>query len=314
MTEPSISVPLLDFFGLPHGRFAEHYSLLTTSPSGLGLNSYLPIPFARSLRIELVNETKHRIGVTYQIDYTLEPAPESATYLHATFRRENPTVLRRDFVIAEGFKGPGRFLGCVVGIRPLDTSVFYGEGELKIYRDGDREFPTICGTGLDDYIGSAGGLAGHSGPYAGAPLVLLSPDRDQSAMATPDFLGFYRWHVPDPVMFQTDLRVTLQQIGHVPRFTTAAEVDRYQQSDLLAGPGWVAGPDGSLFFGLAERQDDYCATAFVYCRTPLPVPRYDTEAARADLDLLPYERRALAVPSTDPIDEATLSAMLDLFP
>src|SRR5207244_10034943 len=105
-----------------------------------------------------------------------EPAmPDGVSYLHVAFRRDNPTVMRRDFVITEGLSGPGRFLGCNVGVRVIDTGNWYGEGEVKVFRDGDRDLPTICGTGLEDYIGSAWGLGAHAAPSAGGPLV-VSPD------------------------------------------------------------------------------------------------------------------------------------------
>jgi len=143
--EPSVSVPAFDFFGLPHGRYAEFYSTLICTNTGRGLNSFIPLPFGRSLRIEFTNSSQVPVGLCYQIDYTLEPSFQEHTgYLHAAFRRQNPTTLRRDFVIVDGLKGPGRFLGCVVGIRPADSSHWYGEGEVKIYRDGDNEFPTTA--------------------------------------------------------------------------------------------------------------------------------------------------------------------------
>lgn len=282
MSEPSISVPVGDFFGLPHGRTAEFYSQLITVPEGRGVNSYIPMPFGRSVRIELTNETDKAIGLTYQIDYTLEPLlPERTNYLHVSFRREDPTTLRRDFVVTEGLRGPGRFLGCVVGIRVIDDA-FYGEGEMKIYRDGDQEFPTICGTGLDDYVGSAYGLRCHYGPYAGTPLWLSAPDADKSPLSSPDFLSFYRWHIPDPIMFSKDLRVTLQQIGWIPKLESKEELERYKATHLPAAKDWV--------LGLAERQDDYCATAFVYCRTPQSVPRLNIDSSIAKIARMPYEK------------------------
>jgi len=292
MSEPSISAPVADFFGLPHGRATEFYSQLITVPEGRGINSYIPMPFGRSVRIELTNEADKAIGLAYQIDYTLEPLlPERTHYLHASFRRENPTALRRDFVITEGLKGPGRFLGCVVGIRVLDKSTFYGEGEMKIYRDGDQEFPTVCGTGLEDYVGSAYGLSRHYGQYAGAPLMLFAPDADKHPLASPDYLSFYRWHIPDPIMFSRDLRVTLQQIGWIPRFKSEEELERYKATHLPAsGKDWILSQDGKRLMGIAERQDDYCATAFVYCRTPQPVPRLDIDSAIANVARMPYEK------------------------
>ncbi len=99
----------------------------------------------------------------------------------------------------------------MIGIRPIDGGMWYGEGEVKMFRDGDRDLPTICGTGLEDYVGSAWGMGPHAGPYTGAPLDVRAPGTSPAAI--PDFVGFYRWHLPDPVVFADDLRVTIQQIG-----------------------------------------------------------------------------------------------------
>jgi Protein of unknown function (DUF2961) len=208
--EPSISVPAVDFFGVPWGRPVHLSTALTAINEGRGFNSYLPMPFRRSVRVELANAADRAAYLYFQIDYTLEPdLPPAAGYLHATFRRENPTRLRRDFVIADGLRGPGRFIGCVVGVRVLDGGRWYGEGEVKVYLDGDTDLPTICGTGLEDYVGSAWGMGVHQTLYAGAPLEV----RDPEGGPNPDFVGFYRWHVPDPIMFAREFRMTIQQIG-----------------------------------------------------------------------------------------------------
>jgi len=287
-TEPSISVPALDFFGLPQGRPVPYASALTAAQEGRGFNAYFPMPFRRRLRMELTNGTARPISFYYQLDYTREAAlqPE-AGYLHVSFRRENPTVMARDFVIAEGFRGPGRFLGCVVGIRVLDEGHWYGEGEVKVYRDGDRDLPTICGTGLEDYVGSAWGMGPHFALYGGAPLdVRESPSHPQ-----PDFVGFYRWHVLDPVVFERDLRVTIQQIGAVFfREGEEAEFERFAATHPAAGIGWDHTRPGFIASGIYERVDDYSAAAFVYCREPQPVPRLDAAAAAADIERKEYEK------------------------
>jgi hypothetical protein len=289
--EPSVSVPLLDFFGAPLGRPVPYTSQLTVVAEGRGFNAYFPMPFVDHVRIELHNRSARFVECYYQLDYTVEDAlPSDVGYLHAAFRRENPTTMKRDFVIAADLRGPGRFLGCVVGIRPIDTGDWYGEGEVKIYRDGDTEFPTICGTGLEDYVGSAWGMGAHHGPYAGAPLDVRAPD--VAAEAIPDFVGFYRWHVPDPIVFHDDLRVTIQQIGaawFLP--SDDAKADAYFAAHPPAGRGVLRGVL-PVTFGIAERVDDYCATAFVYCRDPQPVPRLDIAAATADLERRSYERAA----------------------
>jgi hypothetical protein len=291
--EPSISVPLPDFFGAALGRPVAYSSLLTVIAEGRGFNAYFPMPFRKHVRIELHNHSTRYVECYYQIDYTLEPSiAEDAGALHATFRRENPTELRRDFVIADGLRGPGRFLGCVVGIRIIDPGRWYGEGEVKVFRDGDTELPTICGTGLEDYVGSAWTMGPHHGPYAGAPLAVRAPRDSMEAISNPEYVGFYRWHVPDPIVFAEHLRVTIQQIGS-DWFATGAEgeADAFFGEHEVAGRGVLRGVlPGIAAIGLFERVDDYCATAFVYCRDVQAVPRVDVAAATADLSRRSYER------------------------
>lgn len=286
---PSVSVPLLDFFGQVHGRPCEHYSALLSSPEARGFNSYIPIPFQLAVRVSLTNDSKHHVRLFYQIDYTIEPAamvPRS--YLHVSFRRDNPTKMANDFVILDGLEGPGRFLGCCLGIRVLDSGTWYGEGEVKIFLDEDDPHPTICGTGLEDYIGTAWGLGCHFGLYAGAPLVLPDPGLEKPDNFKPDWVGLYRWHLPDPVMFASRIRVTIQQIGlAVFDDSQAVQFRKYTEQHPVTPKGW--GRIGTTTFGLVERCDDYCATAFVYCTRPQAVPAYANGAAVADLDLLEFE-------------------------
>jgi hypothetical protein len=282
--EPSVSVPVLDFFCLPHGRAAPVASALVAVQEGRGFNSYLPMPFAKHVRIEYTNASDRVITLYYQLDLTLDGgAGESTGYLHTLFRRENPTVMRRDFVIASGLRGPGRFVGCSVGVRVLDTGIWYGEGEVKVYRDGDTDHPTICGTGLEDYVGTAWGLGAHSALYGGAPLDVRPP-----ASTSPTFVGFYRWHLLDPIMFREELTVTIQQIG-AAMFGVGDDAARraYEADHPVAGDGWTQ--MGSTTIGIVERVDDYCATAFVYAAEPQPVPRVDVAGAVADIGRAPFE-------------------------
>lgn len=284
---PSVSVPALDFFGLPHGRPVAYASALTTAQEGRGFNSYVPMPFRGHARVEITNGSERALDLYHQLDVTLGPVPDDAGVLHASFRRENPTTMTRDFVIAGDFRGPGRFVGCAVGLRVLDDGFWYGEGEVKVYRDGDRELPTICGTGLEDYVGTAWGMGPHHAPYAGAPLEVARSPR----APLPHLVGFYRWHVVDPIVFEDELRVTIQQIG-MALFLTGQEdgFEAFRATHPEAGDGWITNPrPGVLAMGLHERVDDYCATAFVACREPQPVPRLDLAAALADIGRLPHE-------------------------
>jgi hypothetical protein len=286
---PSISVPCLDFFAMPLGRPVAYHSALASAQEGRGFNAYYPMPFRESCRIVVTNSSGRTLPFYFQVDYTLEQAiAADAGYLHVSFRRENPTRLREDFVIADGLRGPGRFLGCAIGIRTIDKADWYGEGEVKVFLDGDADLPTICGTGLEDYAGSAWGMGAHFAHYAGAPLEIRDP---QTRRGVPDYVTFYRWHIPDPIVFRESCRVTIQQIGYASfREGQEEEFEAYNASNPPAGAGWAKNTrPGMLAQGIAERVDDYCATAFVYCSEPQPVPLLNIAAAVADIGRKEYE-------------------------
>ncbi len=292
MTEPSISVPCLDFFGATLGRPTPMNTALTAIQEGRGFNSFVPIAFGRHIRIEITNASDRDMSFFYQLDYTLGAGADDG-YLHCTFRRENPTTLKQDFVIEEGLRGPGRFLGCVVGIRCFEGQVWYGEGEVKIYKDGDTDFPTICGTGLEDYVGTAWGMGPHVSFYAGSQLDVRPADSNPS-FSNPDYCGFYRWHVVDPIMFEREMKVTIQQIGY--DLYWQGQDDRVASDEaagLVAGNGLTLmngdSPLPLLAHGIVERVDDYCAVAFTVCKEAQVVPRLDVAAATADISRKDYE-------------------------
>lgn len=305
-TEPSVSVPLLDYFGLPHGRFAEYYSAISSAHEGRSLSSYLPIPVHKSARIELINRSAGAFVVYYQLTWLSGDLDPAAGYLHATFRRENPTTRGRDFVICEGLKGPGRFAGCNVGIRTLaDHEHWYGEGEVKFYIDGDTTLPTYCGTGLEDYVCSAWGLGTHSGHWSGSAHKIGLP-REGNRPATTDLASFYRWHGPDPVPFQDDLKVTIQQIGTAAFPVAEREAfESFLSRNVPAGWLWFGDPDNpaGLLGGMHERVDDYCATAYVYCQAPQSVPVPSVELVTEGIGLLPYERNRYSWASSRELDQ-----------
>jgi hypothetical protein len=281
LTEPSISVPALDLFGVVHGVPASYASSLTACNDGLGLDARIPMPFGERIRVEYENASDEIALLYYQVDVLIGPQPDGVGALHALFTRENPTTHRRDLVVLDGLRGPGRFLGMTGGVRAFDQR-WWGEGELKIYFDGET-VPTICGTGTEDYLGSAWGLAEFAAPESGAPLV-TGPRRDQSGGWS--LVSFYRWHLSDPIVFRDSIKVTLQQIGSAV-FGRGEEqaLALFREDVTTAGDGWIEGGFGA--FTLYERSDDWCATGFAYCRDPQPVVRVDAAIATADLDGIP---------------------------
>lgn len=205
---PAVSAPVGDFFGVGLGRIVPFESALFSSPEGRSFNASVPMPFRNGMRIVLTNDTDApQPQVYYDVDYTLgDQLPADAAYFHAHFRRENPTTLQRDYEILPRIAGRGRYLGANIGVI-VDGhrygSTWWGEGEVKIYLDGDAVMPTLNGTGTEDYIGTGYGQGAYSHRFQGAPIA----DHEHQRYA------FYRYHVNDPVYFRKDIRVTIQQIG-----------------------------------------------------------------------------------------------------
>ena len=199
---PSIEAPLGDFFGSAHGIAKAYQSAVHSTTDSAGMSIFLPMPFMKSARFTVTNEGDQRdVPFYYAIDYTIkESLPPNVGRLHALYRRENPTVLGRDFEILPKRKGMGRFVGCVLGVDNSDRQ-WWGEGEVKIYLDGDEKYPTIAGTGTEDYIGQAWGFHDNAFLYGGVSL------REDN------LYSLYRWHLKDPIYWKRDIRVTIQQIG-----------------------------------------------------------------------------------------------------
>ena len=201
---PSVSAPVGPFFGIMLGRVAAYESAVHSVNPKAGVNIWLPMPFHQSARIVLRNESPGGTPIFYNIDYTLNDSlSNDVGCLHAVYRRENPTMLREDFVLMPERRGRGRFLGAMVGMNAPDPA-WPGEGEFKFYMDGDTEFPTICGTGTEDWIGQSWGFQNINYLYGGCPL------NDGAARQN----AYYRWHMKDPVYWQEQGKATMQQIGH----------------------------------------------------------------------------------------------------
>jgi hypothetical protein len=257
---PAVSAPLGDFFGVGLGRMATFESALFSNPEGRSFNSVVPMPFRTGMRIMMTNESGVDLPeLFYDINYTLgDRHPPSMLFFHAHWRRENPTTLQRDYEILPRVEGRGRYLGTNIGVttdRRTYFNTWWGEGEIKIYLDGDRELPTLVGTGTEDYVGTAWGQGQYANLYQGSPIA------DEGAGQW----SFYRYHIPDPVYFRRDLRVTMQQIGYLADHSRGGLV-REGRRLYRAGPGRVEfdiTKDGKF-----ERADDWSSCAYFYLDRP----------------------------------------------
>lgn len=245
-THPSIEAPIGDFFGFAHGQTPAFESAVHSVGEKLGMNIWLPMPFAARARLEICNQSEQRMPLFYQVDYTLgDEITDHTGYLHVAFQRQNPTTIGEDFVLLERHGCKGRYLGAVMGIRPSD-SLWWGEGEMKVYLDGDTEFATIVGTGAEDYVGLSWGIQQNAFQYHGANWRENPDDSDTGAVS------MYRWHIQDPIWWRQDIKVAIQQIGHRP--ANAQTIEAYKQE-------------------LFERQDDWSAASFWYESIPsAPLP------------------------------------------
>lgn len=213
---PSIEVPLGDFFCNGWCVRSNVSSIpVAVNPAG-GFNSYWPMPFRQSARITLQSLTKDRIpGFFYQITYTLTKIPEDVGYLHAQWRRSNPLPYKTVHTLLDGVQGQGHYVGTYLAWG-VNNNGWWGEGEIKFYLDGDVDFPTICGTGTEDYFGGAWGFEqppGEYGLYSTPYLGLHQIIKPDGLYRSQQRFGMYRWHIPDPIRFQSDLRVTIQALG-----------------------------------------------------------------------------------------------------
>jgi hypothetical protein len=235
-TTPSVESPLGAFFGQAWNQYAHLNSLAVTVNPGSAFNSYWKMPFRKKCRItvENVNPTE-AMRLYYQVDYTLTEIGEDEAYFHAQYRRSRPTQNSQHTII-DGVQGKGHYVGTFLGVGVTNNG-WWGEGEIKFFLDGDREHATIVGTGTEDYFCGSYNFENqtthqyqeYSTAYAGLHQVI----RPDGLYRSQQRFGMYRWHIMDPVRFESDLRVTIQDLGwrHAGRYLP-------QQSDVISVAFW----------------------------------------------------------------------------
>ena len=213
---PSVECPIGDFFACGWNEYAQISSLAVCVNPGSAFNCYWEMPFRSKCKIIMTNNSTEDMTLYYQIDYTLTEVPEDSAYFHAQFRRVNPLPYKEIYTILDGVKGKGQYIGTYMAWG-VNNSGWWGEGEIKFYIDADKEFPTICGTGTEDYFCGSYNFENQkthqyqefTTPYAGLPQVI----RPDGVYRSQTRFGMYRWHITDPVRFDNDLKVTIQALG-----------------------------------------------------------------------------------------------------
>lgn len=209
----SVECPLGDFFAnalIP--TFSQVSSLAVCVNPKNGLNCYWEMPFKKRCKITVENVSDTEGVLYYQIDYILTQIPDNCAYFHAQFRRSNPLPYKSVHTILDNVTGKGQYVGTYM-LWGVNNNGWWGEGEIKFHLDGDREFPTICGTGTEDYFCGAynfdyNGYTNYSTPYSG----MFTPETDNLYNSQKRF-SMYRWHITDPIYFDEDIKVTIQALG-----------------------------------------------------------------------------------------------------
>jgi hypothetical protein len=238
--EPSVEVPVGDFFAMGWNKYSRISSLAVCVNPGSAFNSYWVMPFRKKARLTLQNLDEKPMTIYYQIDYSQTTVPNDAAYFHAQFRRVNPLPYKQVYTLLDGVKGKGQYVGTYLAWGVHNTG-WWGEGEIKFFLDGDREFPTINGTGTEDYFNGSYDFENpekhqyeeFTSPYTGLVQVLKQDGLYQSQQR----FGLYRWHITDPVRFDADLRVTIQALGwqsggkYLPLMDDIASVAYWYQTE-----------------------------------------------------------------------------------
>lgn len=220
---PSVEAPVGDFFCMGWGRYAPLQSLAVAVNPGSAFNCYWPMPFRKKCKITMENIANEDMVLYYQVDYIQTQVPDDAAYFHAQFRRTNPLPYKTDYTLVDGIKGKGQYVGTYIAWG-VHNNGWWGEGEIKFFMDDDTQYPTICGTGTEDYFcGSydfdtrkknAAGVekteyTEFCTPYTGLAQVI----RGDGHYDVSQRFGLYRWHITDPIRFEKNLKVTIQALG-----------------------------------------------------------------------------------------------------
>lgn len=249
--DPSVECPVGDFFGMGWNEYAPLNSLAICVNPGSAFNCYWNMPFRKKCKITMENiNDKDPMTLYYQVDYTLTEIPADAAYFHTQFRRAN-TNETSDYTIVAGIKGKGQYVGTYLAWG-VNNNGWWGEGEIKFFMDGDDKFPTICGTGTEDYFCGSynfdrnGQYTEFCTPYSGLHQVI----RPDGTYKSQQRFGLYRWHIVDPIRFEKDLKVTVQDLGwrHNGRYLP-------QKSDISSVCFWYQAEPHATFPQLPSKDE-----------------------------------------------------------
>ena len=274
--KPAVEAPIGDFFA-SGSRLCTFENELFSSPEGRSFNSFVPMPFKKAAKITITNESDMDfLHIFYDVNMLILDEPdEDALYFHCYWNRVKRTTLGEDYNVLPKINGKGRILGTSFEVipNPVYKNYWWGEGEVKVYLDDDNELPTLCGTGTEDYIGSAWEQGVYYNRYQGC-LSAGGVEQEHKWI-------FYRLHITDPIYFHRNVKFDIQTMGgamfdnvkqmienNVPLIPVSCALeDRfiplYKKEMELPNEGWIN----------YYRSDDFSSVTWFYldkCENELP--------------------------------------------
>ena len=274
-SKPAVKAPLGDFFGVGLGKTIPFQSALFSNHEGRSFECNIPMPYKKGARVVIYNDAdKDLFHIFYNISFEKWNEPkDDILYFHAYWHRESPPV-DSSFNILPFVKGKGKYLGANIALNanPVYGNLWWGEGEIKVFLDGDKEYPTLVGTGVEDYIGTAWGMGKFIGRYEGCLIADTSKKQ----------WDFYRYHITDPVYFHKFIKISVQQIGGGPINEVRKIAESGAPLDVISvdvpghfyklkemkNPPQLMDKDFPKGWTNFYRSDDWCATAYFYLNSP----------------------------------------------
>ncbi len=274
-SEPAVDVPFGDFFGFGLSKIVKMENEFFSSGEGRSLNCFIPMPFRKGTKVEIVNESPNQIdSFFFDIDFVkLEKQDDNALYFHAFWKRKSDSKLQENFNFLPTISSKGRFLGVSIGVitQKEYKNTWWGEGEVKMFIDNDEKYPTWNGTGAEDYAGTAWGMGTFNNKFQGCTVA----DEKKGQFA------FYRFHIPDEIYFHKNFRAEIQQIGGAPKDVVKKMLRKKLPMKIVTVSGAKGSfrlldhpmdiespdfPDGWVNF---YRTDDYSAKSYFYLDSPV---------------------------------------------
>ena len=221
---PSVEAPIGDFFGIGHGVDQSFTSIpIRVTSNGRARNCYWPMPFHKSARITVTNESNRPCRLYYYVDWQKHSTlPNDTAYFHAMYRQEYPCIMGQNYLLAD-IEGRGHYVGAIQSVYHTSPG-WYGEGDDFFFINGEKE-PRLRGTGTEDYFCDAWGFRQQSGPFYGTPLWEGTKTGNRGTA--------YRFHLTDPVVFTKSLRVEIEHKGS-QNFPDKTRTSFIERDDLMS--------------------------------------------------------------------------------